>query len=268
MKTAQKLNDYFKLKAPTGSKFVYLTKNQPAFQSCDLSKATRATELAFDFLNEALFEGKMERVVITLQSSKGSYGHCSLNKIWNDGTDNHSKREINLSVDYLSIDPFHFLGTLIHEMAHARNFQLGILDFNPSNGYHNKFFKTRAESVGLIVTKMGNYGFAHTQVAMNNLDGIEPVAEQAIAELILKPFWNRADFDFQRGSKIAFKPVNGSGPIGPRGGKGSATGAGSGKMKKWVCQCLNRQGKRQAIRVAIAHFDATCNICETIFEKA
>jgi len=266
MKTAQKLNDYFKLK-PTGSKFVYLTKNKPAFQACDLSKATEATEQAFHFLNEALFDGKIEPVVITLQSSKGSYGHCTVNKIWDDGTQNHSKREINLSVDYLSIDPFHFLGTLIHEMVHSRNLDLGVRDCDSSTQYHNKNFKTLAESVGLIVTKMGNYGFAHTQVAMNNLDGIEPVAEQAIAELILKPFWNRSDFDFQRGGKMGFNPSDGLGPIGPRGGKGSATGKGSGKMKKWVCQCLNRQGKRQAIRVAISHFDATCNICETVFEK-
>ena len=260
MKTAQKLNDYFKLKTDS-SRFFYFTKNKPAFQACDLSKATEATEQAFHFLNDTLFGGKIEPVVITLQSSKGSYGHCTINKIWDDGTENHSKREINLSVDYLSIDPFHFIGTLIHEMVHSRNLDMGILDCDPSNQYHNKKFKTLAESVGLIVTKMGHYGFAHTQVAMNNLNGIEPVAEQAISELILKPFWNRADFDFQRGGKIAFKPVDGSGPIGPRGGKGSATGKGSGsKLKKWSCGCTN-------VRVA-TDFNATCNGCGNDFELA
>jgi hypothetical protein len=238
-----------------------LTTTKPAYKECDLSKATKATKFAFDFLNEALFDGKVEPVVITLQSSKGSYGHCTINKIWNDGTNNHGKREINMSLDHLSIDPMHYLGTVIHEMVHAFNLQRDILDCNPTNQYHNKKFKTQSEAVGLVVTRSDRYGFAHTTVAQTFQDGIEPVAEVAIAQLILKSEWDQTAFDFSRGSGCAFRPTDGKGPVGPRGGKGSATGKGSGsKLKKWSCGCTN-------VRVA-THFDATCNQCGNDFEQA
>ena len=162
----------------------YFTTVKPLDVPFDLSPAQRATEQAFDLLNDRLFEGKLERVIITLQSSRGSYGHCSVAKIWNNGSIDNSKREINLSVDYLSIDAFHFLGTVVHEMCHSFNLQRGIVDCNPSNQYHNKKFKTLAESVGLVVTKEGHRGYCRTRVAMSILDGVEPIAEQSIPKPI------------------------------------------------------------------------------------
>ena len=253
---------YYQIRPTHGSKFIYLSNRRPALESFDISEATRATEFAFDFLNNELFGGLVERCVITLQSTKGSYGHCSVHKVWNDGTPINSKREINLNVDYLSIDPNHYLGTLIHEMVHAFNFQRSILDCNPTNQYHNKKFKAQAEAVGLVVTRSDRYGFAHTRVAVSNLDGVEPVAEVAIASLNLKTEWNQSAFDFQRGSKgRSFTPGEDT-PTGPRGGKGGPTGKGSGsKLKLWTCGCTK-------VRVAVAHFDATCNGCGNDFEQA
>ena len=235
----------------------YFTTVKPLDVPFDLSPAQRATEQAFDLLNDRLFEGKLERVIITLQSSRGSYGHCSVAKIWNNGSIDNSKREINLSVDYLSIDAFHFLGTVVHEMCHSFNLQRGIVDCNPSNQYHNKKFKTLAESVGLVVTKEGHRGYCRTRVAMSILDGVEPIAEQAIAELRLQPFWKKQHFDFQRGSGIGQRST----------GTDTETGeikpkplGGDSKMKKWSCGCT-------IVRCAV-ELVADCQQCDSPFELA
>ena len=235
----------------------YYTTLKPVDVPFDLSDAQRATEQAFDLLNDRLFGGNLERVIITLQSSRGSYGHCSVAKIWNNGSVNNSKREINLSVDYLSIDAFHFLGTLVHEMVHAFNLQRGIIDCNPSNQYHNKKFKKLAESVGLAVTKEGHRGYCRTRVAMSILDGVEPVAEQAISELRLQPFWQKQHFDFQRGSGIGQRATGTD--TGTDETKPKPLG-GNSKMKKWFCGCTN-------IRCAV-ELNATCNNCGNQFELA
>jgi hypothetical protein len=85
----------------------------------------------------------------------------------------------------------------------------------------------------------------------------------AIASLNLKSDWNQSAFDFQRGARGgSFTPGEDT-PTGPRGGKGGKTGKGSGsKLKKWTCSCgIN-------VRVAVADFDATCNLCDSQFELA
>ena len=213
----------------------YYTTLKPVDVPFDLSDAQRATEQAFDLLNDRLFGGNLERVIITLQSSRGSYGHCSVAKIWNNGSVNNSKRE----------------------MVHAFNLQRGIIDCNPSNQYHNKKFKKLAESVGLAVTKEGHRGYCRTRVAMSILDGVEPVAEQAISELRLQPFWQKQHFDFQRGSGIGQRATGTD--TGTDETKPKPLG-GNSKMKKWFCGCTN-------IRCAV-ELNATCNNCGNQFELA
>ncbi len=51
--------------------------------------------------------------------------------------------------------------TLLHEAAHALNFERGIRDCSRSQ-YHNQRFKAAAEEVGLDVTQVPHYGFAFT----------------------------------------------------------------------------------------------------------
>lgn len=51
--------------------------------------------------------------------------------------------------------------TLIHEAAHAMNFERGIKDCSASQ-YHNQHFKAAAEELGLDVIQVRHYGFALT----------------------------------------------------------------------------------------------------------
>lgn len=69
--------------------------------------------------------------------------------------------EINISPEYLDRGPDAVFGTLLHEMAHLKNWVLDVKDCNAAQ-YHNKKFKEQAENFGLSVEKMRNRGWART----------------------------------------------------------------------------------------------------------
>ena len=55
------------------------------------------------------------------------------------------------------------LETLLHEAAHAVNHERGVRDCSRSQ-YHNRSFRTTAESLGLTVEQVPHYGHAHTKL--------------------------------------------------------------------------------------------------------
>lgn len=130
---------------------------------------------AFDFFNKRFAEGRLPKVIITVQESgrKNAYGWFG-NKFWSDGVCNNGVSEINLSAEYMGRDPLAILETLLHEMAHLFNAQHDIRDVT-SGQYHNKHFKSAAIKFGLHVSRMSNRGYAQTEL---NADG-----ESAIKEL-------------------------------------------------------------------------------------
>lgn len=70
--------------------------------------------------------------------------------------------EINMCAEYLS-RPFEETAcTLLHEMAHLYNLEIGVQDTSRGGTYHNKKYKETAESHGLIVTKDSKYGYCRT----------------------------------------------------------------------------------------------------------
>jgi hypothetical protein len=109
------------------------------------------------------FSLKYERPIITVQTkgrSKSMLGWFSKER-WQ-----YNKKEIgeiNLCAEELKKDP---IETLIHEMTHYVNSQEKIEDCNNA-GYHNKTFKTKAESYGLNVEKNGRHGWGLTSLSDN-----------------------------------------------------------------------------------------------------
>lgn len=71
--------------------------------------------------------------------------------------------EVVVVAEYLNRSPQDIVGTLLHEAAHALNFERGIRDCSRSQ-YHNQHFKSAAEELGLQVTQVPHYGFAQTQM--------------------------------------------------------------------------------------------------------
>lgn len=125
-------------------------------------------EILFDYFNEKLFGDYFQtRPVITIQSSgrRRSLGWCTVGKIWEEdgGSTFH---EINISAEHLGSGIEPVAATLLHEMCHLYNlFETGVADTNAKTQYHSLAFKRVAEGVGLIVEKVGRYGYAHTSLS-------------------------------------------------------------------------------------------------------
>ena len=115
----------------------------------------------FDLLNAEFFESVLSRPTITIQSTPKAYGHFSLREdTW------ISKRggthEINIGAGTLARPIEEVTATLLHEMVHYYNYEMGIQDCSRGNTYHNRRFKEAAEAHGLIVAHSEKYGWSHT----------------------------------------------------------------------------------------------------------
>lgn len=107
--------------------------------------------------------------LIPNRSSKAGYLGWFAQGSWKDQNVNtqqdpngtHMRSEINIAADKLDRPLMDIAETVLHEMAHYKNNVDGVPDCN-RNQYHNMKFKKTAESMGMDVTKMGRYGYAHT----------------------------------------------------------------------------------------------------------
>ena len=115
----------------------------------------------FDLLNAEFFEGALSRPTITIQSTPKAYGHFSLREdTWISkigGT-----HEINIGAGTLARPIEEVAATLLHEMVHYYNYEMGIQDCSRGNTYHNRRFKEAAELRGLNVEHSDKYGWSHT----------------------------------------------------------------------------------------------------------
>ena len=123
---------------------------------------------AFEFFNAEL-DAQLDNPVFTLIPNRGrqSYYGWYWQGRWKDGK--KTLPEINITADTLKRTVEEICETLIHEMVHYANNVAGVVDCN-ANQYHNKHFKSKAESFGLKVERVQNKGYARTALdekAMN-----------------------------------------------------------------------------------------------------
>ena len=154
-----------------------------------------------------------------------------------------SHHEVMVVAEHLDRDPTEIVGTLIHEAAHAMNFERNIHDCSRSQ-YHNRAFKTAAEALGLEVTQVPHYGFALTR--------LKPETRTHYAEDIKQ----LAEVLIHRAKPIV---LSGATPKGedeadPQGDKPAS------RNRKAVCKCSF------IIRVAKATLDQTVIRCERCSE--
>ncbi len=141
--------------------------------------------------------------------------------------------------------------TLLHEAAHAMNFEQGLHDCSASQ-YHNRQFQRAAEALGLEVSQMPHYGFALTTL---------PEKTAALY---------RNEIAFLHEVLIHRRPftASGSGPRPPRGDE-DAGGDGdvqkAARNRKAVCRCP------YIIRVSrktLAETTIRCDGCGEAFQLA
>ena len=117
---------------------------------------------AFEFFNAEL-DTQLDNPVFTLIPNRGrqSYYGWYWQGRWKDGK--KTLPEINITADTLKRSVEEICETIIHEMVHYANNVAGVVDCN-GNQYHNKHFKSKAESFGLKVDKVKNKGYARTSL--------------------------------------------------------------------------------------------------------
>ena len=139
-------------------------------------------ETLFSKFNERFYNNELQTPIITVSpdTTKGAYGWCTAWKAWStqEKVTDFSKMkpedieamkkegfyEINICAEYLS-RPFDKVAeTLLHEMVHLYNLQVGVQDTSRGGTYHNKKYKEAAEKHGLIVEKDAKYGWTKTSL--------------------------------------------------------------------------------------------------------
>lgn len=131
-------------------------------------------ESLFSKFNEKFYNGELQTPIITVSpdTTKGAYGWCTAWKAWSnkepksisemkpeevEAMKNEGFYEINLCAE-------HVAETLLHEMVHLYNLQIGVQDTSRGGTYHNKKYKEAAEQHGLTVEKDAKYGWTKTSL--------------------------------------------------------------------------------------------------------
>lgn len=126
---------------------------------------------AFDFFNGRFAKNKLVKPIIIVSPSTGASvsGWFGV-KRW--ACDHAVHNEINLVPPSKQYQAEHLLETLLHEMAHLKNWQKGIEDVNQKTQHHNDQYKIAAISFGLKVRK-GKKGYAYTSLGEDAWEAIE-----------------------------------------------------------------------------------------------
>lgn len=115
-------------------------------------------ENLFSKFNEKFYNGELQTPIITVSpdTTKGAYGWCTAWKAWSNKQP-EQKKTVDLARPFEQVAE-----TLLHEMVHLYNLQIGVQDTSRGGTYHNKKYKEAAEQHGLTVGKDAKYGWTVT----------------------------------------------------------------------------------------------------------
>ena len=172
------------------------------------------------------FKLKFEEIpaIMIDKIGRSTYGH------FKNGHNGFGLRnEVAINETYINEQEYwRALGTLLHELLHVEEAQSG----KPSkNNYHNKAFRERAESLGLIVDQCGQTQYSPA-----------PSPFLRILERFGCTIPNLPKIECTQAIR---KP-------------------GNSKLKLWVCECSPQPVR---VRVGIKDFHAKCLKCNAKFKK-
>lgn len=206
-----------------------------------ISEITAFLEYAYDVINAHYFNNELTKVVITVQSSRRSYGHYTTYDAWTDKSKGY--REINISAETLDRPIENVISTLTHECVHHYCNQNNIKDVSRNGTYHNKLFKEQAELRGLLISYDSKIGYSITQPS--------PDLIQFISDMGWK------DIDLSRKGEWDVSP-SGSGPDG-----GSATGKKKSSTRKYLCpECGCSVRATKEVHIACLDCSAVMEVVE------
>jgi len=199
----------------------------------NLSIPTNELEKLFTIFNEHYYQSKLDKTMIVIQSigKKPCYGFFTVGKMWKDSTDKEF-HEITIGAEYLNRNVYGICVTLLHEMVHAINSQLGIVDTSANYKYHNKKFREQAELVGLVCKHDTKFGWGITEPSEEFMKYIDTLTI------------NKDCFNIFRQKVVALKVAN------------------NNKLYNYVCNC----GEQIKSKLELDELSITCNNCGTNFK--
>lgn len=184
------------------------------------SRVTGYLEKMYRELNKDKFNGELEEPVITIQSTPRAYGHVTVGKVWQvEKQDTEYRYELNIGAGTLDRPIENVVSTLLHEMVHIYHLQNGIQDCSRGGTYHNKKFKEKAESIGLIIDYDKKIGWSITSPS-----------EELIEYIISK------DWQDIRINRNEYCGLAGTGKTG-KGTSSGDTGKKASSTRKYICPC-------------------------------
>lgn len=127
-----------------------------------ISTTAQFLEDAYKKLNKDKFSNELQTPIITIQDTRGVYGHVTCSKVWKH-RNGKEQYELNIGAATLNRPIAEVIATLLHEMVHIYHLQNGVQDTSRGGAYHNKTFKEKAESVGLIIEYDKKIGWSVTR---------------------------------------------------------------------------------------------------------
>ena len=124
---------------------------------------------AFDFWNEALFEGALPRPVITLSRTVHCMGYFRARAMANRAGE--TVHEIAMNPRYFHLGDKETHGTFVHELAHHWREVLGPLNAKGgkgAGGYHDIVWAYKMEELGLFPSDTGRPGGKRTGYSVSH----------------------------------------------------------------------------------------------------
>lgn len=115
-----------------------------------------ALQNAYDAFNHALFDGKLDNSLITLQRRANTFGYMSYNRFISTNDNQIYTHELALNPEYFGVKPLvEIFQTIVHEQTHLWQALFG----TPSKKtYHNTEWAEKMESIGLMPSDTGRVG--------------------------------------------------------------------------------------------------------------
>jgi predicted SprT family Zn-dependent metalloprotease len=188
-----------------------------------------------DDMRTAFFDGKLPEVVLSFDvRDRRNLGHYCLRRNglgvrWN----------VNLNPIHLGRPLYEVLATLLHELAHAWQYEQGTGAKPP---HHNREFVEKCEEMGIPTNSQGHY-----------LGVTRGSPFHAYCKAHGVPFESGPGGP-DDGNPERPEPLLPTPPAKPKGSR----------LRKWICACADPV----PVRVARADFDATCNKCRAAYRLA
>ena len=151
---------------PTGPVKFKIMEGMSMKQVNKMSRAISTIEGIYNSTNADFWGGALPPVIVTCQSSPGTFGHSTVSRVWKRKEDDLF--ELNIACEVLDYPIEEILDTVIHEQVHIFCRVNNIQEVSRHGSYHNKTFRKLAEEHGLECVYTGSTHGWNTEAKDND----------------------------------------------------------------------------------------------------